>query len=143
MTSIKAIVTKAGLDAHERGVHVVSRGLRDAGFEVVLLGLRTSPQTVAKVAVQEDCNVVGVSSLAGGHLNYAKKLREALDAEGVDPVVVFGGVIPDEDNAALQALGVQAIFQAGSMVTDMAEQIRELCNARDAGVHVDTEGTNG
>ena len=143
MTRIKAIVTKAGLDAHERGVHVVSRGLRDAGFEVVLLGLRTSPQTVVEVAVQEDCDVVGISSLAGGHLQYATRLRQALDQAGIDPVVVFGGVIPDEDDDAMREAGVGAIFRAGSMVGDMAEQIRELCRAREDRASRDKENTHG
>jgi methylmalonyl-CoA mutase C-terminal domain/subunit len=143
VTRIKAIVTKAGLDAHERGIHVVSRGLRDAGFEVVLLGLRTSPQAVARVAVQEDCDVIGISSLAGGHLRYATRLQEALNEADIEPVVVFGGVIPEEDDDALRAVGVQAIFRAGSMVTDMAEQIRALCTAAEDGAPRYKEATHG
>ena len=130
MRPIKVIVTKAGLDAHERGVHVVARGLRDAGFEVVVLGLRTSPQTVAQVALQEDCDVVGISSLAGGHLQYARRLRQALDDAGIDPIVVFGGVISESDGPAMGDAGVKEIFRSGSMVTEMAARIRELCVLR-------------
>lgn len=143
MRRVKAIVTKAGLDAHERGLHVVSRGLRDAGFEVVVLGLRTSPQTVVNVAVQEDCDVVGVSSLAGGHLQYARRLREALDKVGIDPVVVFGGVIPDDDDEAMRESGVDAIFRAGSMVGDMAEKIAELCRVREERAQQEKETAHG
>jgi methylmalonyl-CoA mutase cobalamin-binding domain/chain len=140
---LKAIVTKAGLDAHERGLHVVSRGLRDAGFEVVVLGLRTPPSTVADVAVQEDCDVVGVSSLAGGHLQYARKLRAALDKVGADPIVVFGGVIPDKDDQAMEEAGVSAIFRSGSMVTDMAARIEHLCNERGDAAHNPEEKNHG
>lgn len=126
----RAVVAKAGLDAHERGVHVVSRGLRDAGFEVILLGLRVSADGVAAMAVQEDADVVGISSLAGGHRLFARKLMDALAAEDFRPVVVFGGVIPEPDEPYLRELGVDEIFRAGSLMSDITRRINELCDQR-------------
>jgi methylmalonyl-CoA mutase, C-terminal domain len=125
---LRVVLVKAGLDAHERGMHVVSRGLRDQGFEVIVLGLRQPPAAVAQVAVQEDADVVGISSLAGGHLSYVRGVRDALDALSGDPVVVVGGVIPAEDHARLEALGVARIYPPGSSVLEMARQLEELCS---------------
>jgi methylmalonyl-CoA mutase C-terminal domain/subunit len=124
---LRVLLVKAGLDAHERGMHVVSRGLRDEGFEVIVLGLRQSAGAVAQVAVQEDVDVVGISSLAGGHLAYVRAVRRALDELGGDPVVVVGGVIPQEDRGRLTELGVAEIYPPGSSVRAMARRLEELC----------------
>lgn len=128
--SYRALVTKAGLDAHERGVHVICGGLRDAGFEVIYMGLRCKPEVIARTAVDEDVDVIGVSSLAGGHRRFANKLREALDHEDIDPVLVFGGVIPEEDDEYLHEHGVQAVFRSGTLMADIVRTIEALCSNR-------------
>lgn len=128
----RALLVKAGLDAHERGIHVISRGLRDAGFEVVYLGLRVTPREIARIALDEDVDVVGVSSLAGAHRRTAASLREALEREGIRPVVVFGGVIPAEDDDFLAEHGVDAIFRAGTLMSEIVDTVRSLCESNDA-----------
>lgn len=126
----KALIAKAGLDAHERGVHVVARGLRDSGFEAVVMGLRTTPERLVASAIQEDVDVIGISSLAGGHMLFVKNVLKRLAEEEFSPVFILGGVIPDEDDDELKAIGVDAVFRAGSMVQDMAAEIRSLCDAK-------------
>lgn len=126
----RALIAKAGLDAHERGIHVVTRGLRDAGFEVIYLGLRVKPEALVHVVVQEDVQVLGVSSLAGGHRRFAANLRLALEAACVDPVVIFGGVIPEEDDDYLAEQGVQAVFRSGTLMSEIVGTVRGLCDAQ-------------
>ena len=106
---------KIGLDGHDRGAKVVAAALRDAGMEVIYTGLRKTPEQVVSAALQEDVDVIGVSILSGAHLTVFKKLRAQLDAEGMEDVVVIGGgVIPDDDIAALEALGVGRVFTPGT-----------------------------
>ena len=123
-------MTKAGLDAHERGVHVVSRGLRDHGMEVIVMGLRQPADTVARVAIQEDADVIGVSSLAGGHLAYLQALIEKMRELESDSIVVVGGVIPADDVPKLHDMGVAAIFPPGTLVSEIAAKLTELCQTR-------------
>jgi methylmalonyl-CoA mutase, C-terminal domain len=125
---LRIVLTKAGLDAHERGMHVVSRGLRDHGFEVIVLGLRQRPPAVVHVAIQEDADIIGISSLAGGHLSYVRAVAEQIREQGSDAALIVGGVIPQEDAATLLDLGVAAIFPPGSLVSDMAAKLHELCD---------------
>jgi methylmalonyl-CoA mutase, C-terminal domain len=127
---LRVVLTKAGLDAHERGMHVVSRGLRDHGFEVIVLGLRQRPAAVVQIAIQEDADIIGISSLAGGHLSYVKAVADQIREQGSDATLIVGGVIPDEDVAKLRELGVAAVFPPGSLVSAMAATLREL---RDTG----------
>jgi methylmalonyl-CoA mutase cobalamin-binding domain/chain len=124
---LRVLMTKAGLDAHERGINAVSLGLRDHGFDVILLPLRQNAGQVAAAAVQEDVDVVGVSSLAGGHLSFIRSLSAELGRHGAEPVLVVGGVIPAQDHPELRRLGVAEIFPAGSLVKDIAARLRELC----------------
>ncbi|PQP23545.1 cobalamin-dependent protein [Rhodococcus opacus] len=141
MKRYKALIAKAGLDAHERGVHVVARGLRDSGFETVVLGLRTTPDRLVAAAVQEDVDVIGISSLAGGHMHFVKNVTAILREQDFDPVLVVGGVIPKEDLEALTQLGVDAVFGSGSLVQDMAETIRNLCDSKQTSDYVNEEIT--
>jgi methylmalonyl-CoA mutase, C-terminal domain len=121
----RALVAKCGLDAHERGVHVVSRGLRDNGFEVVYLGLRNTPEAICNVAQQEDVDVIGISSLAGGHRNFLTRLGALMRERGMDDVLlVAGGVIPDEDHEYLREQGVAGVFTQGTPVSDIVKFIR-------------------
>lgn len=126
----RALIAKAGLDAHERGVHVITRGLRDAGFEVIMAGLRTPPRAVTSIAVQEDVDVIGISSLAGGHRSFAARLGAALAEADISPVVVFGGVIPEKDDDFLRENGVDAVFRPGTAMAEISRAITELCDRK-------------
>jgi methylmalonyl-CoA mutase, C-terminal domain len=118
---IRVVVAKGGLDAHERGVHVVVLGLRDAGFEVVYLGLRATPEQIVGAAIQDDVDVIGISSLSGGHRNFVARILELLRKAGADPVVVVGGLITPDDQEHLIDAGVARIFGQGSLVRDIVE----------------------
>lgn len=123
---MRVVLTKAGLDAHERGMHVISRGLRDHGFEVIVLGLRQTPRAVVTTAVMEDADVIGVSSLAGGHLRYVRTLMAEVSAQDCTAAVVVGGVIPQQDIQQLTDMGVAAIFPPGSLVRDIVATLTDL-----------------
>ncbi|MHB8634041.1 MAG: cobalamin B12-binding domain-containing protein [Thermoplasmatota archaeon] len=119
---IRILVAKPGLDGHDRGAKVVARALRDAGFEVIYTGLRQTPSQVVAAAVQEDVDLVGLSCLSGAHMTLFPKIKQMLVAEGAEDVVVFGGgIIPDDDAAALKTQGIEAVFGPG---TDTREIVR-------------------
>src|SRR6187455_2132603 len=106
-TPIRVMLAKVGLDGHDRGVKVVARALRDAGMDVIYAGLHRTPDAVARAAVQEDVNVLGISILSGAHMTLVPRVIEALHSSGAaDILVVVGGVIPDDDVPALKQLGV-------------------------------------
>ncbi len=123
---IRVLVAKPGLDGHDRGAKVVARALRDAGMEVIYTGLRQTPEMIAESALQEDVDVVGLSILSGAHMTLlpviAQKLKEA-DMEHV--LLVVGGIIPDEDIAPLQKVGVHAVFAPGTSTQDIVTFIRQ------------------
>ncbi|MBN2233166.1 MAG: cobalamin B12-binding domain-containing protein [Deltaproteobacteria bacterium] len=122
---IKVLVAKPGLDGHDRGAKVVARGLRDAGFEVVYTGLHQTPEQIVATAVQEDVDVIGLSSLAGAHMYLFPRVVELLHEQGAADIVVFGGgIIPVEDAPALAKAGVKAIFTPGSPVAETVNWIR-------------------
>ena len=113
--SDRVLVAKVGLDGHDRGVKVVARILRDAGFEVIYTGLFQTPEKVAAAAIDEDVDAVGLSMLSGAHMTLCPKVVELLRAQGQDNVlVVVGGIIPDEDVAKLKAAGVDGVFGPGT-----------------------------
>ncbi|MCA1811877.1 MAG: cobalamin B12-binding domain-containing protein [Halobacteriales archaeon] len=113
--TIRILVAKPGLDGHDRGAKVVARALRDAGFEVIYTGLRQTPQQIAAAAIQEDVDLVGLSCLSGAHMTLFPKIKQLLVQEGAEDVVVFGGgIIPDDDAAKLKAAGIEAVFGPGT-----------------------------
>ena len=119
---IRILVAKPGLDGHDRGAKVVARALRDAGYEVIYTGLRQTPQQIVSAAVQEDVDLVGLSCLSGAHMTLFPKIKDLLVTEGAEDVVVFGGgIIPDDDAAALKARGIEAVFGPG---TDTREIVK-------------------
>jgi methylmalonyl-CoA mutase C-terminal domain/subunit len=123
---IKVLIAKAGLDGHERGALVVAMGLRDAGMEVVYTGIRNTPEQVVQAAIQEDVNVVGLSSLSGGHMVQFTRVMELLKKEKIKDVLVFaGGIIPDDDVKKLRKLGIKEVFGPGSSIASIAEFLRE------------------
>jgi methylmalonyl-CoA mutase C-terminal domain/subunit len=123
------ILAKCGLDAHERGVHVIALGLREAGFEVIYLGLRRTPEEIVNAAVQEDADVIGISSLSGGHLKFIKKIID-LTRDEVAPLIVVGGLVPERDQETLLGAGVFRIYGAGSLVSDIAADLTEAVAER-------------
>jgi methylmalonyl-CoA mutase, C-terminal domain len=124
------LVAKVGLDGHDRGVKVVARMLRDAGFEVIYLGLRQTPATVATAALQEDVDVVGLSMHSGGHLTLAPAVVKELRSRGLDVPVIVGGIVPDRDVAALQSAGVVAVLSPGASRDDVVRAVRDAIGQR-------------
>ncbi len=124
--TLRVLIAKVGLDGHDRGVNVITRLLRDAGMEVIYTGLFQSPASVARSAVDEDVDVVGLSILSGAHLTLVPLVVAALRAEGCDAPVVVGGIVPDSDVAALRAAGVAAVFGPGTALTHIIETLEEL-----------------
>ncbi len=123
---IRVLVAKPGLDGHDRGAKVVARALRDAGFEVIYTGIRQTPQMIAEAALQEDVDVVGLSILSGAHLTLCPRVVELLRAQGQDHVVVLvGGIVPDEDVAALQEAGIRGVFGPGTSTQEIADFITQ------------------
>ncbi|MEE8494943.1 MAG: cobalamin B12-binding domain-containing protein [Xanthomonadales bacterium] len=125
---IRVLIAKPGLDGHDRGAKVVVRALIDAGFEVIYTGLRQSPAAVAQVALEEDVDVIGLSSMAGSHLPYCQRLKELLVEKGLDKKLwIIGGSIPAADQAALREVGLDGIFPAGSRLEEIVDFINERC----------------
>jgi methylmalonyl-CoA mutase C-terminal domain/subunit len=128
---IRVLVAKPGLDGHDRGAKVIARALRDAGMEVIYTGLRQTPEMIVNAALQEDVQVIGLSILSGAHNAIVPRVLELLDANGMSDVkVVVGGIIPDEDAAALRARGVAAVFQPGASLEAIAGFIRSAAAKR-------------
>jgi methylmalonyl-CoA mutase C-terminal domain/subunit len=122
----RIIVAKPGLDGHDRGAKVVSRALRDAGYEVIYTGLHQTPEQIAETAIQEDADAVGLSIHSGAHLTLFPRVVQLLRERGADDVVVFaGGIIPKEDVPLLQKEGVEEIFTPGTPTSRIIEWLRQ------------------
>jgi methylmalonyl-CoA mutase, C-terminal domain len=129
---IKVLIAKPGLDGHDRGAKVLARGLRDEGFEVVYTGLRQTPEMVATAALQEDVDVVGLSILSGAHMTLVPRVSKLLRDAGMnDVLLVLGGIIPDDDVAALREAGVAATFGPGTTIAEVAQYLRANARPRD------------
>ena len=123
---IRVLIAKPGLDGHDRGAITLVMGLRDQGMEVIYTGLRQSVENIVRSCIQEDVDVLGLSLLSGGHNHYFSKIMELLKENGMDHVLVIaGGIIPDEDKAALKAKGIKEIFGPGTRIQDVANFIKE------------------
>lgn len=131
MSGERVLVAKVGLDGHDRGVKVVARTLRDAGFEVVYTGLFQTPETVAAAAVDEDVDVIGLSMLSGAHLTLAPLVVAQVRERGVDIPVVVGGIVPDRDVAELLEAGVAAVLTPGASAEEIVETINRVIVAGD------------
>jgi len=123
---VRILMAKVGLDGHDRGVKVVARALRDAGFEVIYTGLRQTPEMIVEAAIQEDARVIGLSIHSGAHMTLIPAVVDELKKKGADDIMVFGGgIIPDEDIAELKRLGVAEIFPPGSPLQEIVDFLRE------------------
>ena len=119
-------MAKVGLDGHDRGVKVVARALRDAGFEVIYTGLRQTPEMVVDAAIQEDAQVIGLSLHSGAHMTLIPAVVNELKRKGAEDIMVFGGgIIPEEDIVELKRLGVAEIFPPGSPLQQIVDFLRE------------------
>jgi methylmalonyl-CoA mutase cobalamin-binding domain/chain len=128
----RVVVAKPGLDGHDRGVKVIARALRDAGFEVIYTGLFQTPEQVAETTLQEDADAVGLSVLSGAHMTLFPRVIDQLRTRGLDDVLVFGGgIIPDADIAKLKEAGVAEIFTPGAPMATITDWLRDALEARD------------
>ncbi|MFO7951771.1 MAG: cobalamin B12-binding domain-containing protein [Bacillota bacterium] len=129
---IRVLVAKPGLDGHDRGVKVVARALRDAGMEVIYTGLHQTPQQVAETALQEDVDVVGLSILSGAHMTLVPKIKELMQENGQDDVLLLvGGIIPEEDASELLEKGYAGkIFTPGDPLEEITGYIYEQFKER-------------
>jgi methylmalonyl-CoA mutase, C-terminal domain len=121
---IRIVLAKLGLDGHDRGLRVVARMLRDAGCEVIYLGLRQTTETVVAAAVQEDADAVGISLHNASHLTLAPRMVQALRDAGLEVPLIVGGIIPHEDIAPLRDAGVAAILGPGASAAEVAAAVR-------------------
>jgi methylmalonyl-CoA mutase, C-terminal domain len=120
ITPVRVLIAKVGLDGHDRGAKIVSRTLRDAGFEVIYSGLHQTPKQIVRTAIQEDVKAIGVSILSGAHLEYFQNIISAMKDQKLDSVLVFGGgVIPLKDIELLREMGVGRIFTPGSSLDEI------------------------
>jgi methylmalonyl-CoA mutase C-terminal domain/subunit len=130
---IRVLLAKLGLDSHTIGVTVIAKALRDAGMEVIYSGLKQTPEMVVSTAIQEDVDVVGMSSLSAAHMQHFPRVVELLRERGAgDRLVIAGGVIPEEDAAELRRLGIDAIFTMGTETGAIVEYIERWWAEREA-----------
>ncbi|MCE1188275.1 MAG: cobalamin B12-binding domain-containing protein [Ignavibacteria bacterium] len=123
---IRVLVAKAGLDGHDRGAKVIAAALRDAGMEVIYTGLRQTPEMIIEAAIQEDVDVIGISILSGAHMTIFPKILSLMKERGINDILLTGGgIIPEEDIAALKEMGTGELFTPGTPTTTTAEYIKE------------------
>jgi methylmalonyl-CoA mutase C-terminal domain/subunit len=127
--SQRVLVAKVGLDGHDRGVKVVARILRDAGYEVIYTGLFQTPETVAAAAIDEDVDAVGLSMLSGAHMTLVPKVVDKLREAGVDVPVIVGGIIPANDVQKLIDAGVAAVLTPGATADEINETMKRVIPA--------------
>jgi len=128
---IRVLVAKPGLDGHDRGAKVIARALRDAGMEVIYTGLRQTPEMIVSSALQEDVDVIGLSILSGAHNAIVPRVAALLRESKMDDVLfLVGGIIPEQDFAALKKAGVSGIFNPGTPMDEIAEFIRKNIKPR-------------
>jgi methylmalonyl-CoA mutase C-terminal domain/subunit len=131
---IRVLVAKPGLDGHDRGAKVIASAFRDAGFEVIYTGLHQTPEMIVNAAIQEDVDVVAMSVLSGAHMTLFPKVRELLAEAGADDILLTGGgIINEDDQGALQDLGIGRLFGPGTPTGEAVAYIREWAAERENG----------
>jgi len=126
---IKAIITKVGLDSHERGAKLVATALKNAGMEVVYLGSFQTPEGIVNTAIQEDADIIGVSCLSGEHLTLVPIIIELMKKNGIGHIpLIAGGVIPKKNIPVLKAAGVKEVFGYGTTMEDMVQYVKDICS---------------
>jgi methylmalonyl-CoA mutase C-terminal domain/subunit len=128
---IRVMVAKPGLDGHDRGARVIARAYRDAGFEVVYTGLHQTPEEIVEAAIQEDVDMIGLSSLAGAHNYLFPRTVELLNEKGAEDIVVCGGgIIPEDDISELKKAGIKEVFTPGTTLDEVVEWVKENVKPR-------------
>ncbi len=123
---IRVIIAKAGLDGHDRGAKVIAAAFRDAGIEVIYLGLRQTPEMIVEAALQEDADAIGISILSGAHMTVFKKILDVMQAKKLENVLLFGGgIIPKEDIEKLKSIGVGELFTPGTPTTETIDYVKK------------------
>jgi methylmalonyl-CoA mutase C-terminal domain/subunit len=123
---IRVLVSKCGLDGHDRGAKIIAAALRDAGMEVIYSGLHQTPEMIVEAAIQEDVDVVGVSILSGAHMTLLPRVKKLLDEQGADDVLLTGGgIIPEEDMKILSKKGIGRLFGPGTDTTEIIDYIEQ------------------
>lgn len=123
----RVLIAKPGLDGHDRGAKVVARALRDAGMEVIYLGLHQTPEQIVQAAIDEDVDVVGLSILSGAHMTVFPRVVEMLRDRGASDIkVIGGGIIPHEDTMELERLGVVKLFTPGTPTSEIVSFVSSL-----------------
>ena len=126
MKKIKVLVTKVGLDGHDRGAKVVSSLLKEAGMEVIYLGMFQRPESIVKAAIDEDVDVIGLSYLSGEHLIFTPKIVDEMRKNSVDDVLLIaGGTFPAEDIPTMEEMGIDKVFRAGSLTESIVDYIND------------------
>lgn len=130
---IRVLLAKAGLDGHERGVRIVAMGLKDAGMEVIYTGLYNTPEVIVRTAIQEDIDVLGLSTLSGGHMELCSRIIELLKEECKENEMLFivGGIIPQDEVEILKRTGVSEIFREATRIDDIVRFIEGNMKQRD------------
>ena len=125
-TPIKVLLAKIGLDGHDRGIKVIAQALRDAGFEVIYLGIHNSPEEIVRAAIQEDPRAIGISIHSAAHMVLFKKVLLLLKKQHADEIKVFGGgIIPEEDKNKLLKMGVISIFTPGASMKEIVSTLKK------------------
>ena len=126
---VRILMAKPGLDGHDRGIKILARAYRDAGMEVIYLGLRQTPEMIVSAAVQEDIDVIALSVLSGAHMTIFTKVKKLMENEGLDNVLLTGGgIIPKEDMESLKDLGIGQLFGPGTTVDSTIKYIENWVN---------------
>ena len=126
---IRIVMAKPGLDGHDRGIKILARAYRDAGMEVIYLGLRQTPEMIVNASVQEDADVIALSVLSGAHMTIFTKVKKLMEEEGLNNVLLTGGgIIPKDDMKTLSELGVGKLFGPGTKVDTTIEYIEKWVN---------------
>ena len=128
----RILITKPGLDGHDRGAKIIAKALRDGGFEVIYTGLRQTPEMIVEAALQEDVQAIGLSILSGAHMTLVPRIVSLLGQQGLGDVLVFlGGIIPEEDIPSLLELGVRGVFGPGTPTDEVVAFIRKEIAAQE------------
>jgi len=123
---IRVLVSKCGLDGHDRGAKIIAAALRDAGMEVIYSGLHQTPEMIVEAAIQEDVDVVGISILSGAHMTLLPRVKKLLDEQGADDVLLTGGgIIPEEDTKVLSEQGIGRLFGPGTDTAAIIDYIEQ------------------
>ncbi len=131
MRKIRVVIAKPGLDGHDRGAKVIARAMRDAGMEVIYMGLRQTPEQIVSAALQEDADAIGLSILSGAHMHICPRVMQLLKEKGLEDVlVVLGGIIPDVDIPKLREAGVKGIFLPGTPMQQIINFVTENVRPR-------------